>query len=70
MSQTTLHRRQLDFQNWPEALADIDHLHRTGYDRAGNWDLSQIAEHVGEGLRTALRGTDPPDSWPRVIPTQ
>lgn len=34
-----------------------------GYDRAGNWDLSQIAEHVGEGLRTALRGTDHRATW-------
>jgi hypothetical protein len=60
---STLHRRKLDFQSWPEALADIDHLRRAGYDRAGNWDLSQIVEHVGEGLRTALRGIDHRANW-------
>ena len=63
MSQSRLHRRQLDFKSWPETLTDIDHLRRVGYDRAGNWDLSQIVEHVGEGLRTALRGTNHRAAW-------
>jgi hypothetical protein len=63
VSQATLQRRQLDFQNWPEVLSDIDHLRRAGYDRAGNWELSQIVEHVGEGLRTALRGIDHRAPW-------
>ena len=59
----TLQRRQLDFKSWPEALADIDCLYRAHYDRAGNWDLSQTLDHVGEGLRTALRGTDHRAAW-------
>jgi hypothetical protein len=44
-------------------LADIDHLNRAGYDRAGNWDLSQVVDHVGEGLRTAQRGNDHRAAW-------
>ena len=56
-------RRKLDFQSFPELLADIEHLQRAGYDRAGNWDLSQIAEHVGEGLRTARRGKEQRAPW-------
>jgi hypothetical protein len=63
MAQSTLHRRQLDFRTWPEVLADIELLHRSGYDRAGNWDLSQIVDHVGEGLRTAQRGIDQQGPW-------
>ncbi len=63
MSDSTLHRRKLDFKNWPEVLADIDHLRRAGYDRAGNWDLSQIVEHIGEGPRTALRGKNHRAGW-------
>jgi Protein of unknown function (DUF1569) len=59
----TVHRRQLDFRTWPDVLADIDHLHRAHYDRLGNWDLSQTLEHVGEGLRTALRGNDHQGPW-------
>lgn len=63
MSQTIAHRRRLDFKSWPEALADIDHLRQSGYDRAGKWDLSQILDHVGEGLRTAVRGNEHQGPW-------
>ena len=60
---TTLHRRRLDFTSWPDVLKDIDHLRSSGYDRAGNWELSQIVDHVGEGLRTALHGIDHQGPW-------
>ena len=63
MSHATLERRRLDFKNWNEALSDVDHLRVAGYDRSGNWDLSQIVDHVGEGLRTAVRGTDHRAAW-------
>ncbi len=63
MTQSTLHRRQLDFQSWPELLADIDHLRQARYDRMGNWDLSQTLEHIGEGIRTAMRGTPHQGAW-------
>jgi hypothetical protein len=63
VAQTTLHRRKLDFRDWPELLADVDHLQRAGYDRAGNWDLSQILDHVGAGIRVALHGIDHQASW-------
>jgi hypothetical protein len=59
----TVHRRQLDFATWPAVFGDIDHLQRAGYDRLGNWDLSQTLEHVGAGLRAALRGTDHRGPW-------
>lgn len=63
MQQTTKERRRLDFQSWDELLADVDHLRRSGYQRAGNWDLSQIVDHVGEGLRTAVRGNEHRAPW-------
>jgi len=63
VSQPRQHRRQLDFKNWDQALADVEHLRRAGYNRAGNWDLSQIVDHVGEGLRTALRGSNHQAAW-------
>ena len=59
----TVQRRRLDFKTWPDVLADIDQLRQGHYDRVGNWDLSQTLEHVGEGLRTALRGTDHRAAW-------
>jgi len=63
MIQPAFPRRHLDFQTWPDLLADIDHLRQAHYDRAGNWDLSQILDHVGEGLRTALHGIDHQAAW-------
>jgi len=63
VSQSTLQRRSLDFKSWPEVLADVEHLNRAGYDRAGNWDLSQTLDHLGEGLRTALRGSQHQANW-------
>jgi hypothetical protein len=63
MTQPTLHRRHLDFQIWPDLLADIDHLRQAHYDRVGNWDLSQTLEHVGSGIRVALHGTDHQGPW-------
>jgi hypothetical protein len=59
----TVHRRRLDFETWPDLLADIDHLHRAHYNRLGNWDLSQTLDHVGEGLRTAHHGINHQASW-------
>lgn len=63
MSTSATQRRQLDFRSWPEVFADIDQLHRTGYVRAGNWDLSQILEHVGDGLKTAVEGNKNQGPW-------
>jgi hypothetical protein len=63
VTQATLERRKLDFHRWSEVLADIDQLHRSGYQRCGNWDLSQILDHVGEGLRTAQKGFDHQGPW-------
>lgn len=56
-------RRQLDFHRWPDVLAEVDTLRRDGYDRAGNWNLAQIVDHVGEGLRTAVKGCDHQGPW-------
>jgi Protein of unknown function (DUF1569) len=62
-TQTILHRRQLDFKSWPELLTDVEHLRQAHYDRVGNWDLSQTLEHVGEGIRVAMRGTKHQGAW-------
>ncbi|HET6324885.1 MAG TPA: DUF1569 domain-containing protein [Planctomycetaceae bacterium] len=63
MTAAALQRQHLDFKTWPDLLAHVDHLRQARYDRAGNWDLSQILEHVGEGLRTALRGSNHQGPW-------
>jgi hypothetical protein len=63
VGQTAPRRRQLDFRTWSEVLYDVDHLRETGYVRAGNWDLSQILEHIGDGLKTARAGKSQQGSW-------
>lgn len=63
MATATQHRRKLDFRAWSDVIADVEHLHSAGYRRAGNWDLSQILDHVGEGLRTATRGNSNQGPW-------
>ena len=62
-SPVPLRRRVLDFRSWSDLFADVDNLRRTGYDRAGNWDLSQVLDHVGEGIRTAVRGSEHRAAW-------
>jgi hypothetical protein len=57
MTNAIVQRRKLDFRTWEDVTQDIERLNQQGYDRTGNWDLSQILEHVGEGLRTAVNGT-------------
>ena len=32
--------RSLEFHNFDEALAEVDRLHRGGYEKAGRWDLA------------------------------
>ncbi len=63
VSSPNVERRLLDFRSWPELLAEIDHLREAGYRRLGNWDLSQILEHVGEGMRTAVHGIEHRAPW-------
>jgi hypothetical protein len=47
-------RRNLDFQSAEEVIAEIENLQATGYQKAGNWNLSQICEHLSATLRVIL----------------
>jgi hypothetical protein len=48
--------RELDFKNFDEALAEAERLHRSGYERAGNWDLAQVLDHLNYFMKGALEG--------------
>jgi hypothetical protein len=63
MATATHQRRRLDFRTMEEVLADVEQLRGRGYDRLGNWDLSQILDHVGEGLRVAVHGGKNKGPW-------
>jgi hypothetical protein len=49
-------RRGLKFASLDEVVADAEHLLAKGYDKAGNWDLAQVAGHVAEWMRFPLDG--------------
>jgi hypothetical protein len=48
--------RDLQFVNFDEALAEVDRLHRDGYERAGNWGLAQVCDHLTYFIDCSLDG--------------
>jgi hypothetical protein len=48
--------RQLNFKNFDEALAEVDRLHRGGYEKAGQWDLAQTCDHLTYFMKASLDG--------------
>jgi hypothetical protein len=62
MPDAKVERRKLDFHNFDEVVADAERLLQTGYDKAGNWDLSQVCYHLTEWLRFTMDGF-PPVPW-------
>lgn len=44
-------RTELYFENLADALNDVRVLHNHGWERAGNWSLGQILEHMNLTLR-------------------
>jgi hypothetical protein len=53
-------RRKLSFTTLDEVAADAESLLAKGYDKAGNWDLAQVAGHVAEWLRFPIEGFPKP----------
>jgi Protein of unknown function (DUF1569) len=49
-------RRKLSFASLDEVVADAENLLARGYDKAGNWDLAQVAGHLAEWLRFPVEG--------------
>ena len=39
-------QRQLTFKDVSEVLAEVDRLHRGGYEKLGQWDLAQVCDHL------------------------
>src|SRR5262245_49859104 len=51
-----MERRPLEFPDFAAALADLDRLHRGGYQKAGGWDLAQTCDHLDYFIRASLDG--------------
>lgn len=53
-------RRQLKFDSLAEVVRDAKNLLTKGYDKAGNWDLSQCGRHLAYWLTCPLDGFGKP----------
>jgi len=49
-------RRKLKFDSLDAAVADAERLLANGYEKAGNWDLSQVAGHLANWLSYPVDG--------------
>jgi hypothetical protein len=49
-------RRALKFDTLDDVVRDADNLLEKGYDRAGNWDLSQCCHHLAFWMTCPLDG--------------
>ena len=63
----SIQRRNLKFKKLADAVADAESLHRRGYDKAGQWDLSQVCGHLSEWMRYPIEGFPPAPFPVRVI---
>jgi hypothetical protein len=59
-------RRQLRFATLDEAVRDAENLLAKGYDRAGNWDLTQCCHHLAVLMGWPIDGF-PPFVFPRNV---
>jgi hypothetical protein len=48
--------RQLDFNDFPAVLAEVERLHRDGYEKLGHWDLAQVCDHLTYFMQGSLDG--------------
>jgi hypothetical protein len=49
-------QRQLQFNDFAEVLAEVDRLHREGYEKLGQWDLAQVCDHLTYFMQGSLDG--------------
>jgi len=60
-------RRKLSFATLDEVVADAENLLARGYDKAGNWDLAQVAGHVAQWMRFPIEGFPKPPIFIKPI---
>jgi hypothetical protein len=52
----TVDQRRLDFKDFSDASAEVDRLHRGGHEKAGQWDLAQVCDHLTYFMKGSLDG--------------
>lgn len=55
-----IERRKQSFATLDEVVADAENLLAKGYDRAGNWDLAQVAGHLAQWMSFPIEGFPKP----------
>jgi hypothetical protein len=50
--------RTLTFQSANDVIDEIERLKMSGYQRLGNWSLTQICEHLDKTIQIGLRGSE------------
>ena len=60
-----MQRRKLHFASLDDAVAEARRLHQTGYDRAGQWNLAQVCDHLTKLMTMSRDGFgDARFGWP------
>src|SRR5580704_7056649 len=49
-------RRKLTFATVDDVVLDADNLQAKGYQKVGNWDLSQVCLHLADWMRFPMDG--------------
>ncbi|HEX3149708.1 MAG TPA: DUF1569 domain-containing protein [Gemmataceae bacterium] len=60
-------RRSLVFNNLDEVTHDAEALLAKGYDKAGQWDLAQCANHLADWMRFPVEGFPKPPAPIRAM---
>lgn len=55
--------RNLKLSTLDDVIAEITRLRNGGYMAGGNWNLSQVCDHLGETVRVGLDGDEPRAGW-------
>lgn len=51
-----MQKRTLDLRTGDDVISEIRRLAADGYDRAGNWSLTQICDHVEKAITGTMKG--------------
>ena len=51
---TKILRRKTDFTSFDQVLSDIENLSSSSYQKAGNWSLGQVCNHLAGGIDLSL----------------
>lgn len=58
-----MEQRLLSFKDFKEVQAEVERLHRTGYEKLGQWNLAQVCDHLTYFIQGSLDGYTFRVSW-------